>query len=150
MLINYLEKLHELTNIRTRISLLLSGILAFIAADFLTETPIPVIVAVIIGILIWIALFFLIKSKVDMLYIRMCNYEVDAEILFSQVCSFGIGFGGSKTETFYNEITVEYEYNGRVYRVFLKFFDYEDRKEGKKIKLKINKKCPRIIRYEEN
>lgn len=133
---------------RAKLSMVISFILALVFTAFFYEDSISVILIVIIGIIIWFILFAIVYYTVNRIYKRMCSYEVEAEVLFSQVDS--IGSGKTVYDVYYHDLSVKYEYNGKVYVTSLKAYNHKDRRAGSKMKLHICKYCPKIVRVEED
>lgn len=76
----------------------------------------------------------------------MCSYELDAtvdNIYVDEFKRFGIN-------AFNINLCIDYEYNGKNYRRTVKLYHSVNLKSGSKIKLKICKSCPGIVRFEQN
>lgn len=136
----------EYLNIIDKLSLLFSAVLAIAIIICISITSLPVIFLFAIGLILWLILFFPIRLALNRIYERMCSYEVDAtvdNIYVDESKRFG-------TSVFNINLYVDYEYNDKNYRRTVKLYHSVDLRSGSKIKLKICKFCPGIVRFEQN
>lgn len=142
----YLFKFWEYLNIIEKLSFLFSAVLAIVITICISLTSLPAIFLVAIGLILWLILFFPVRLALNRIYERMCSCEVDATV-YNIYVDESKRFG---TNVFNINLYVDYEYNGKNYRRTVKFYHSIDLRSGSKIKLKICKFCPGIVRFEQN
>lgn len=141
----YLFKILEYLNINVKLSFLISAIVAFIITICISVTSLHVIFLAVIGLMLWLILFIIIKFAIDKIYEYICSYEVDAtvdHIFVDEIEIYGMN-------AYCINLCVDYEYNSKKYRGTLKFHHSVNLRSGSKIKLKICKFCPKIIYIEK-
>lgn len=142
---SYFLNVLEYLNIIEKLSFLFSAILAIVITICISITSLPVIFLVAIGFMLWLILFIIIKRAFNKIYERMCSYQIDATVDNIYVNEFKM-FG---TNSYNINLCIDYEYNGKNYRRTVKLYHSIDLRSGSKIKLKICKFCPGIVRFEQ-
>lgn len=142
----YLFKFWKYLNIIEKLSFLFSAVLAIVITICISITSLPVIFLVVIEPILWLMLFIIIKRAFNKIYERMCSYEIDATVDNIYVDEFKM----FSTNSYNINLYIDYEYNGKNYKRTVKLYHSVDLRSGSKIKLKICKSCPGIVRFEQN